>query len=119
MGAPVRILIVEDEPALRLLMAATLSDEGHEVAVAEDGRRALKVVETGPPPDAVILDLEMPVMDGRTCFRELRSRGVDVPVVIVSAFGAREAANELGAQASMDKPFEAEDLVHHLNDVLA
>ncbi|MEX1023148.1 MAG: response regulator [Dehalococcoidia bacterium] len=119
MGSPVRILVVEDEPALRLLMAATLSDEGHEVSLAEDGRRALKVVESQPAPDAVILDLEMPVMDGRTCFRELRSRGVTAPVVIVSAFGARRAAEELGADGSVDKPFEASELIHHLNVVLS
>ena len=113
-----RVLVVEDEPALRRLIALTLSDVGMDVSTAEDGQAAL-AVGTHSPPDVVVLDLEMPVMDGRACFRALRSLGIQAPVLILSAHGAREAAKELGAEAAMDKPFEASDLVHHLMSAVA
>jgi len=89
-----------------------------DVSTAEDGRAALDV-SSAAPPDVVVLDLEMPVMDGRACFRALRSQGVRAPVLILSAHGARQAASELGAEAAMDKPFEASDLVHHLISAVA
>lgn len=112
-GLDLRVLVVEDEPALRRLIALTLTDAGIDVNTAEHGRAALDVSALSPP-DAVVLDLEMPVMDGRACFRALRALGIQAPVLILSAHGAREAASELGAQAAMDKPFDASDLVHHL-----
>lgn len=57
------------------------------------------------------LDLQMPVVDGRTFYRELRARGHRMPVVILSAFGAHAAQRELGAAAAVAKPFEPDDLV--------
>lgn len=113
-----RVLIVEDEPALRMLLAVTLTDEGYDVCTAEDGRRAIELVEAVQP-DAVILDLEMPVMDGRACFRELRSRGFQTPVLILSGSGAVAAAGELGAQAALSKPFDPDALIHHLSSAVA
>ncbi len=114
----VRVLVVEDEPALRRLIASTLMDAGMEVSTATDGQVALEMSSQWPP-DVVVLDLEMPVMDGRTCFRALRSHGIQAPVLILSAYGARRAASELGAEAAMEKPFDASALVHHLMSAVA
>ena len=68
------ILVVEDEPALRRMLAFTLRDVGFDVRTAWNGVDALEQV-AGKTPDAIVLDLEMPVMDGRTFYRQLRGRG--------------------------------------------
>ena len=57
-------------------------------------------------PDLVILDLQMPVMDGRTFYREFRQKGFRSPVVILSAYNAEGARQELGAEAALNKPFD-------------
>jgi DNA-binding response OmpR family regulator len=64
-----------------------------------------------------VLDLEMPEMDGRTFYRQLRERGIAVPVLIVSAYGARAAGRELGTPA-MDKPFNPDELVRAVQELL-
>jgi DNA-binding response OmpR family regulator len=91
--------------------------EGYEVETAGDGIEALEQLE-----DAdfalVILDLEMPRMDGRTLFRELRARGFDQPVIIVSAFGAAQARRELGADSAVSKPFDPDRLVTEVRELL-
>lgn len=110
------VLIVDDDAALRRMLRLTLQDGGFEVRIAENGRDALACV-ADELPDAVVLDLEMPVMDGRAFYRELRERGIQVPVLIVSAHGARAAGRELGAPA-MDKPFNPDALVNALRDML-
>src|SRR5690606_4469221 len=95
------------------LMALTLTDEGHEVRSVSDGSKAIAEVEDAEP-DAIVLDLEMPVMGGRACFRELRRRGVTAPVVLVSANGARDAQRELGAEDAIEKPFDLDEFVSHV-----
>jgi len=84
--------------------------EGHSVAVALDGQAAIERVADWTP-DVIVLDLRMPVMDGRAFYRELRRNGCDVPVVILSAFGADDGRRELGAQAHVNKPFDPDELV--------
>jgi DNA-binding response OmpR family regulator len=58
------------------------------------------------PFDAIILDLQMPVMDGPSMYRELRALPCATPVLLLSAYGAKNAQLELGAEAAMDKPFD-------------
>jgi two-component system response regulator MprA len=110
------VLIVDDDAALRRMLRLTLMDGGFDVRLAENGRAALEAVADDVP-DAVVLDLEMPVMDGRTFYHELRDRGIEVPVLIVSAHGARAAGRELGTPA-MDKPFNPEDLVSAVRELM-
>lgn len=112
------ILVVEDEPALRRMLAFTLRDVGFDVRTAWNGVDALEQV-AGKTPDAIVLDLEMPVMDGRTFYHELRGRGLDTPVLILSAYGARKAQRELGADACVQKPFNADDLIDKLEQLVA
>ncbi|MBF6599187.1 MAG: response regulator [Dehalococcoidia bacterium] len=104
------VLVVDDDPAVVRLLKMTLRQSGFDVATAYNGAEALDSVMRHEP-EAIVLDIEMPVMDGRTFFHELRGRHYDVPVLILSADNARGVQRELGAQASVGKPFFADDLI--------
>jgi CheY-like chemotaxis protein len=87
-----------------------LSSAGMDVTTANDGVDALdQLARDGF--DVVVLDLQMPRMDGRGVCREMTSRGLSGKVVILSAYGAEEARRELGAAAAISKPFDPEVLV--------
>ena len=111
------VLIVDDDPAIVRMLRMMLRTNGFDVSEAYDGAEALETIEHHRP-SAIILDVEMPVMDGRTFYRRLRQRGDDVPVVILSAGNARAVQRELGAQGYIAKPFGADDLVDAVNGVL-
>ncbi len=108
-----QILVIDDDPVVRRLVALTLSDEGYGVHTASNGAEALQVAAKTAP-DAIVLDLEMPELDGRACFAELRSRGFTAPVLVLSAYGAHRARLELGADAALDKPFDPFELLRRL-----
>ncbi len=108
-----KVLIVDDDAPLVRLLSLIFRQDGFEVATAGNGLEALSQVDVTAP-DVIILDLEMPVMDGRTFFRELRSRGIETPVLILSALDARSARRELAAEASMAKPFDPDELVSNV-----
>ena len=108
------VLVIEDEPALRRMLSFTLRDSGFEVTTAWNGLDGLEQVDARQP-DVIVLDLEMPVMDGRTFFHRLRERGIDVPVLILSAYEARKAQRELRAEASVQKPFDPDKLAQKLH----
>src|SRR5689334_1817792 len=78
-----RILVVEDDHGLRDLLARGLRAADFEVRTAADGSTALKSLE--PPPDAVVLDIGLPDADGRDVCQAMRSHGMDVPVIFLSA----------------------------------
>jgi CheY-like chemotaxis protein len=108
MAEPCRVLIVDDEPSVREVLALLFEQEGWAVRTAANGVEALEVLRGGQP-DLILLDLMMPVMDGRTFRAEQRHCGVavDVPLVILSAArDASEQAEQLGAATVIHKPFE-------------
>ena len=111
------VLVIEDEPALRRMLSFTLTDGGFDVRTAWNGVEGLEQVDARAP-DVIVLDLEMPVMDGRTFYRELRNRGLNMPVVILSAYGARQAQRELRAEAAVQKPFSPDALVEKLRSLV-
>jgi CheY-like chemotaxis protein len=113
------ILVVEDESALALALAAALRLCGYEVAIAENGVEGLAHVDASPPPDLVVLDLQMPEMDGWQFLREFRSRAecVDVPVVVTSAWHKPET-ERLDAQAFFDKPFDLDEFLDEITRLL-
>jgi CheY-like chemotaxis protein len=113
----VGVLVVDDDRTLLRLMRLTLQDSGLEVTTAANGAEALERLETSAP-SAIVLDLEMPEMDGRTFYREMRNRGYTAPVLILSAYGAREARRELKAEAHMSKPFDPEELLAALLELI-
>ena len=109
--AELKLLVLDDDEALLRLLRLLLQAEGFYVVTAKNGIEGLERIETEPHIDAIVLDLEMPQLDGRGFFRELRARGYETPVVVLSAYGARSALRELQANAGLDKPFEPERLV--------
>ena len=111
------VLAVDDDPAILELLTLTLTDEGFTVASASNGAEALASYEDVRP-DVIVLDLEMPVMDGRAFYRKLRERGDSTPVLLVSAHGARAALRELGADGAIEKPFDPYALGRRLRSLV-
>jgi CheY-like chemotaxis protein len=104
-----RVLVVEDDPALREIYAGALRGFGHEVRTAADGGAALDAMANGWQPCVVFLDLRMPGMDGWEFSRRLKAneRWRDVHVVVVAAhFRIDHEAAEIGADAWLQKPFD-------------
>jgi len=102
-----RILVVDDEAAIRELLAKTLALADYEVDLAPDGRTALDRMRLIPY-DLLITDLRMPGVDGLTVIREARRLKADIPVIIVTAYSTEASAVEainLGVQGYLTKPF--------------
>ena len=106
-----RVLIVDDEADIRATVSAMLEIEGYAVAEAANGADALVVVEADPP-DVILLDMRMPVLDGWGFAEEMRRRRRMIPIVVMTA--ARDAARwarEIHAAAFVAKPFGYDDLL--------
>jgi DNA-binding response OmpR family regulator len=114
------ILIVEDEPNVRLVFRAALISEAYTVSTAEDGETALRRLAREKA-DLILLDLQMPGLGGMETLRLLRERGIDTPVVIVSAHDGVPnvvQAMRLGAIDFLPKPTTPEALRKVVSDVL-
>jgi two-component system response regulator AtoC len=108
-----RILVVDDEPALRHTISVILHEEGHEVTSATDGADALAKLAVAPA-DLVLCDVRMPMMDGMTFLERHIAAGGNGLVVMMSAYGDAEtaiAAMQRGAYDWIQKPFRAEEIV--------
>jgi CheY-like chemotaxis protein len=115
----VRVLTVDDDPSVLMLVRDTLELDGHEVTTAVDGYDALRTLETSKP-DLVVLDVMMPGRDGWQVLEAVRAdpRLLRVPVVLLTARDLPDdvrRGHELGASAVLSKPFEPQDL----SDVVA
>lgn len=105
------ILVVDDDRAIREILADVLGLEGYPVVTAVNGAEALAQVEHAPP-RLILLDMRMPVMDGWAFARALRERGLELPIVVMTAAqNARAWAREVGADHFLAKPFELDDLI--------
>jgi two-component system response regulator RegX3 len=108
-----RILIVDDEPEMVRGLEDNLRYEGYQTVAAPDGRRGLALA-LSEAPDLILLDVMMPGMSGWDLCRELRRRGLDVPVIMLTARGEevdRVQGLELGADDYVTKPFSMRELV--------
>ena len=107
-----RVLVIDDDLAIGIVIEHILTFEGIEVDRAISGEAALSLLNNGyGQPDLILLGLAMPGMDGREVFRQARAAGVTCPIVFCSAYGAAAANRELGGQGAISKPFAAEALV--------
>jgi two-component system response regulator MprA len=115
-----RILVVDDEPAVRTSLQRALSLEGYEVDLAADGAAALDRLAAGPP-DAVVLDVSMPGLDGLEVCRRMRQAGDRTPVLMLTARDAiddRVAGLDAGADDYLVKPFALRELQARLRALL-
>jgi two-component system response regulator MprA len=107
-----KVLVVDDEPALRVALERALRREGHEVELAADGERALDAV-AGVHPDAVVLDVSMPGLNGIEVCRRMRAGGDRTPVLLLTGrhtIDDRVAGLDAGADDYLVKPFALKEL---------
>lgn len=115
-----RILVVDDDRAVRESLRRSLSFNGYTVDLAEDGVEALDAI-TNERPDALILDVMMPRMDGLEVCRQLRGTGDDIPILVLTArdtVSERVSGLDAGADDYLPKPFALEELLARLRALL-
>lgn len=118
-----RVLVVDDEEDLRLVVRMVLEAVGHDVDEAVDGRAALDRLDADQP-DLVVLDLRMPEVDGWEVLRRLQADGrlERLPVLVLSAHIVPEVRTQviaLGARGYLAKPFSSAELLAAIDDLLA
>lgn len=119
MASP-RLLVIEDDRGVRESLARALQFEGYQVVTAEDGRRGLELTRTGRP-DALILDVMMPTLDGLGVARTLRSEGDSTPILMLTArheITDRVAGLDAGADDYLAKPFSLDELLARIRALL-
>ena len=118
-AAPLRILVVDDEPPIRKLLRMGLNTQGYEVLEAPNGKTALEML--GQNPDLIILDLGLPDIQGLELLRKIRERNEGVPVVVLSSRGdeaSKVQALDLGADDFVTKPFGMDELLARMRAAL-
>src|SRR4051812_773796 len=106
------LLLVDDDAPIRRMLERTLTAEGYDVVAAADGGAALAAVERNVP-DAIVLDVSMPGVDGLAVTRRLRAKGLRVPILLLTARDAvheRVAGLDAGADDYLVKPFDVDEL---------
>jgi DNA-binding NtrC family response regulator len=114
-SAVIHVLVVDDEPLIRWSLAETLSDRGHTVTEAGDGKEAMRAVIYGANrPDVVLLDYRLPDTNDLSLFAAIRRELPETPIIVMTAYGSAEitgGALTLGAYRVVSKPFEVRDVV--------
>ena len=105
------VLVVDDEPDIVAMLRESLEDEGFSVATATNGMEALCILERMPP-SVVLLDMQMPIVDGATFARIVRSRGLNVPIIVMTAgSSASRWARVINADGFISKPFDVDSVI--------
>ncbi|WP_181309846.1 response regulator transcription factor [Nocardioides campestrisoli] len=115
-----RVLVVDDDRAVRESLRRSLEFNGYDVALAGDGAEALAAIATAAP-DAVVMDVMMPRLDGLEATRALRAAGHDLPILVLTArdaVGDRVEGLDAGADDYLTKPFALEELLARLRALL-
>ncbi|HEY2833046.1 MAG TPA: response regulator transcription factor [Sporichthyaceae bacterium] len=119
-GSPVRVLVVDDEPSLTDLLSMALRYEGWQIKTAGDGAEALRTAREFRP-DAVVLDIMLPDIDGLELLRRLRADTADIPVLFLTAkddVADRIAGLTAGGDDYVTKPFSLEEVVARLRGLI-
>ncbi|MBX5436129.1 MAG: response regulator [Alicyclobacillaceae bacterium] len=114
---PKKVLVVDDQFGIRMLLQEALGKEGHQVFQAPNGPAALDIIRRENP-DLILLDMKIPGMDGLEILRNIRKLNVDVKVIMMTAYGELDLiqeAMELGALAHFTKPFDIDELRQVVN----
>jgi len=118
-AAPLKILVVDDEPPIRKLLRMGLSTQGYEVIEAPNGKAALELLAESPA--LIILDLGLPDIQGLELLRMIRARNESVPIVVLSSRGdeaGKVEALDLGADDYITKPFGMDELLARMRAAL-
>ena len=116
-----RIMVVDDEPAVRESLRRALSLEGYDVELAADGAEALEAIGERSDPDVILLDVLMPRIDGLEVARRLRAKGLRTPILMLTArdeIHDRVAGLDAGADDYVVKPFALEELLARVRALL-
>ncbi|CAM4169266.1 response regulator [Lederbergia lenta] len=107
-----KILVVDDQLGIRILLNEILQKEGYQTFQAANGLQALDILEKHAP-DLVLLDMKIPGMDGLEILKRMKKKEPDIRVIIMTAYGELEmieSSNKLGALAHFPKPFDIEEI---------
>jgi CheY-like chemotaxis protein len=105
------VLIVDDDASIRETVRDILDFEGYAVRTAENGAEALRILERTAAA-VILLDMRMPVLDGWGFARAARERGLDVPILVMTAAAdARRWCDEIGADGCVPKPFDVDEML--------
>lgn len=118
-AAPIRVLVVDDEPPIRRLLRVGLGTQGYQILDAADGAAALAQMDDAP--ELILLDLGLPDMAGLDLLRLMRERAPHTPIIIISSRGdekAKVAALDLGADDYVTKPFSMNELFARIRAAL-
>ena len=118
-AAPLKILVIDDEPPIRKLLRMGLTSQGYQVLEAPNGKAALELL--AKQPNLVILDLGLPDIDGLELLRRIRHRQENLPIVVLSSRGdepGKVAALDLGADDYVTKPFGMDELFARMRAAL-
>ena len=118
-AAPLKVLVVDDEPPIRKLLRMGLSSQGYDILEAPNGKTSLELLAQNP--DLVILDLGLPDMQGLELLRMMRARNEAVPIVVLSSRGdevGKVQALDLGADDYITKPFGMDELLARMRAAL-
>ena len=121
MSGMATVLVVEDEFAIADLLEMVLTDEGHRVLTAANGRQALERLAEGPRPDLVITDYMMPVLDGAGLLRAMRENEAqrDIPCIVMSSMPEANVRERIdGYVAFVRKPFDLDAIVQLVATIL-
>ena len=115
------ILVVEDDRATRDALGSVLRDAGYEVMAAEDGATALGTIDSARTPDLVLLDLNMPHLDGKGFLECLRARAesVSTPVIVVTGMPRPTISDRAESVRVVHKPFDANTLIDMIRLLIA
>ena len=118
-AAPIRVLVIDDEPPIRKLLRMGLSTQGYEILEAANGKLALELLSENPA--LIVLDLGLPDIQGHELLRMIRARNDTVPIIVLSSRGdeaGKVQALDLGADDYVTKPFGMEELLARMRAAL-
>jgi len=118
-AAPIKVLVIDDEPPIRKLLRMGLSTQGYEILEASNGKMALELLAQEPA--LIILDLGLPDIQGHELLRMIRGRNDSVPIVVLSSRGdeaGKVQALDLGADDYLTKPFGMDELLARMRAAL-